>query len=134
MAYPKQISTMAGNNENGFAVLEGLIATAIFALMMTALALLLSGSMKANANARSTTEESAIAADRVESLFPLDYDEGELAAGDHDLGDDEGYTVSYAIGEDTVLRNTKHIQVTVQSAKNGIKKTVTIDHIKANTP
>ena len=125
---------LRNGDERGFTLLEGLLGMATFAITMSAMFLMLSGSFKASEGARGITEQSALASDQIENLFPLDYSHADLNNGVHPAVVVDGkYNVTYQIQQDVYLRNTKRITVVVQWVQNGVNKTVTIDHIKPDT-
>lgn len=131
----KDMKIIPKNDQSGFALLEAMLAVVTFAITMSAMFLMLSGSFKAGDSARGITEESAFAANQIEDIYPLDYQtDPSLADGTHpSIVIDDKYTVSYQIDQDTYLRNTKLITVTVQWNQKGMNKTVVINHIKPDT-
>ncbi len=132
----KELDILPKSDQSGFALLEALLAMVTFAITMSAMFLMLSGSFKAEDSARGITEESAFAANQIEEIYPLNYQTDlSLADGPHaPIVIDDKYTVSYQIDQDTYLRNTKLITATVQWSQNGVNKTVVINHIKPDTP
>lgn len=123
-------------NENGFFTVEAMIAAAIFAIAVTAVLALISGSFKANDGARGITEQTAFAADLIERLYALPYEDNEgsrLDDGAYTLPDQGRYAISYTVQEDTPIANNKQISVTIQWNQGGMTKSITIDHIKPDT-
>ncbi len=131
----KDLDIVSKSDQSGFVLLEAMLAVVTFAITMSAMFLMLSGSFKAEDSARGITEESAFAANQIEDIYSLDYQtDASLADGAHpSIVIDNKYTVSYQIDQDTYLRNTKLITVTVQWNQNGVNKTVVINHIKPDT-
>ena len=105
---------MAPNNK-GFTLVEVMIGMAIFVIGYMAVASMQMMSIKGNTSARKTTEAATLAADRLETLIVLPYDNidsgGPVTQG--------AYTVSWQVADDTPLPNTKTITVTVSWQHGG---------------
>ena len=119
--------------QEGFAIIEALIATAIFAIGVFAVLSMQTKSVKTNDLARGVTSQSSIAAERVEQLITLPYEHDDLADGGH-LPEVIGpYTINWTIAEDDVIANTKTITATVTWIEQGAQKTINLVYIKPDT-
>jgi prepilin-type N-terminal cleavage/methylation domain-containing protein len=67
----------------GFTLIEVLIAIAIFSIGVLAVGAMQVSSVKDNAIARGVTKKASLAADRMEKLLALPYDDPQLSAGSH---------------------------------------------------
>jgi len=79
------------NSQKGFTLMEVMIALSIFAIGILGVFSMQISAINGNTNARIVTEDATLAMDKVEELLALDYNDGDLAAGNHGTGID--YTV-----------------------------------------
>jgi prepilin-type N-terminal cleavage/methylation domain-containing protein len=104
-------------SDKGFTLVEVMIGMAIFVIGYMAVASMQMMTIKGNTSARKTTEAATLAADRLETLIVLPYDNidsgGPVTQG--------AYTVSWQVADDTPLPNTKTITVTVSWQHGGTR-------------
>ena len=113
------------DNQDGFAIIEVLIAMAIFAIGILGVAAMQIGAVNGNAGARKSTELANWATAQVESLMSEPYDtvgDGNRTEGPYTLQ----WTVSAA---DVPIENTKTINVTA-SWNNGQRPLTLVYYIK----
>jgi len=115
--------------QRGFTLIEVLIAMAIFSVGMLAVGAMQITSTNTNASARIHTEEYTWVVDQIERLTALDYDLGDLTAGDHSVVQGP-YTVSWTVVDDTPVAGAKRITVTADGPHSRARP-ITIDFIKA---
>lgn len=118
-------------DENGFTLLDAMIAILVFSIGILATVSMQINSMNANTLARQNTEAASISASVIEGLRPLDYmRDAELTDGDNPLPNQDQYTVTYNVQRDTIIDNTMLIQVTVNWMVGGVQKSVNLIGIK----
>ena len=140
MRYHSSIS----GNQQGFTIIEVLIAMAIFAIGILAVAALQVTAVKGNTSAANVTSNTFVGEDRVESLMFAEYDDStNLSVGSHtpsqdadgvdnnsdgttdEAGETGPIVVSYTVAEDTPVSDTKTITYTVTRAHPFGQKTTT---------
>lgn len=121
-------------NQNGFTMIEILIAVSIFAIGMLAVASMQISGIHGNATAGSLTGAATWAADRMETLLGLPYDHADLdpAGNPHSGGTQGRYTIEWNVIADEILPNTKTIRVSVEYSDRGRNKTVSFNYYKAD--
>lgn len=102
-------------NDNGFSLIEVLLAIAIFSIILFGVNTMLISSTNTTAKARKLTESSSWAADRIETLLATDYDDLDSSAADIVEG---AYTISWVVTEDAPINNVKTVVVRVENAQN----------------
>jgi type IV pilus assembly protein PilV len=111
------MKTTAKDDQEGFTLIEVLIAMFIFAVGVLALAGLQVTYIGGNASAQMQTEATALGAQVIEHLKSLPFDAAELdpAANPHQppAGGSGPYTVSWTVADNTPVNNAKTIDVTV---------------------
>jgi len=115
--------------QQGFTLIEVLMAMAIFSLGMMAVGAMQINSTNSNASARIHTEEYTWVVDQIERLTALSYDDADLAAGDHSVVQGP-YTVSWTVVDDTPVVSAKRIAVTADGSHRRARP-ITIEFIKA---
>jgi prepilin-type N-terminal cleavage/methylation domain-containing protein len=117
---------------HGFTFVELLVVLAIFAIAVLAVAAMQVTAINGNASARMSGEASALAANQVEALMVLPYDDGNLAAGSHEVTEG-AYSVNWNVTESDIdgdgANDSKTINVTVQ-CQNRNARDVSIQYIK----
>ncbi len=136
--------------DHGFTVIEVLMAISIFAIGILGVA-----AMKGNASARGVTDIATWAADRVEKLMVLPYDDNGLLPGVYSIGagnltmttdgidnDFDGLidefgetgpvTIGWTIVEDSPVNNTKTLTITVQHNGPYVNKNVSMVRVIPN--
>ena len=105
------------DNQEGFTLIEVLIAMAIFAVGILALAGLQVTYIGGNASAQMQTEATALGAQVIEHLKSLPFDAAELdsTANPHQPPADASrpYDVRWTVADNTPVNNAKTIDVTV---------------------
>jgi prepilin-type N-terminal cleavage/methylation domain-containing protein len=116
----------------GFTFIELLIVLAIFAIAILAIAAMQVTSINTNASARMSGEASALAANQVEALMVLPYDDSNLDLGSHEIPEG-AYTVKWNVTDSDIdddgTNDSKTIIVTVQCANRNARD-VSIQYIK----
>jgi type IV pilus assembly protein PilV len=116
--------------ENGFTLLEVLVALTIFAVGLLAVAVLQTSAIKMNSTSNKLTNISTLAMDQIEKLSALPYTNSALNQGAYQFPSplDNNYTISYTVTNNNPLPGTKNIRVTV----TGRGKTEIISFYKPN--
>lgn len=122
------------DNENGFMIIEGLIAIAVFTIVMTYITAMIVGSVKSNDLGRDITEATSLGADVVERISLLPYNDPNLQNNTYAEPDAMNGKYSFAINTatDAVLENTMLITVTVNWRYRGSSRSVIITDIKVD--
>ena len=113
------------DGQDGFTLIEVLIAMAIFAIGILGVAAMQIGAVNGNANARKSTELAHWATHQLENLMNEPYDT--VADGNRTEGP---YTLQWTVsGDDDPIPNTKTINVTA-SWNNGQRPMTLVYYIK----
>lgn len=117
--------------EDGFTILEALIASALFGVFMMAIVSLVVGSTNTNRLARDVTEASALASDVIEQLASLPYENPDLQNNTVNWPDTEDGKYSFAITTslDAIIDHTMSVAVTVTWKDRNRTRNVTINDI-----
>jgi type IV pilus assembly protein PilV len=153
---PKKLTECRKNSCNqGFTLIEILIAMSIFAIGILAVGSMQISATNTNARARNTMTVVTMAKDRAEELTTLPYDHADLAgsadpgtvhtpaAGADGIDNDEDgqideagetgqVSIRWNVIDDQPLSGTKSIRVTVVRTVGTNQRSATLDLIKAN--
>ena len=114
--------------QNGFTLLEVIIALFIFSIGLLAVASMQMTAIKGNYFSGTLTEATSWAGDQMETLMSLPYADPDLAAGS---STQEGiYTIAWSVADDDTTNNTKTITITVTWPDRGLR-TLVLAGIKA---
>ena len=134
----------------GFTLIEVLISIVVLAIGLLSLNAMQLAAIRGNADANSLTTETNWAADKAETLMGLSYNDPLIDNGVHDPENDgqdndgdgitdeddedgvEEFNVEWTVWDDTPIKSTKTIQVTVSRNVHGVTKRVTISTIKSS--
>ena len=130
------------NNNQGFTLIEILIATSIFAIGFLAVAAMQISASKSTRRAVEVTEATALASDQMERLMSLGFDDGELVTGTTHSDTQGKYNLQWEVafsdviitGTTTVDAKTINLNVSWDRALSGgsSQRSVNIDFIKPN--
>jgi type IV pilus assembly protein PilV len=126
--------------QNGFTLIEVLIAVTIFAVGLLAIAAMQTSAIRMNSTGNRLTELSTLGIDKLEELTGLPYTDQWLnPAGNppgldlnnmtHEITTLDGYLMRWFVADNTPVLNTKRITLTV----SGKGKTLTIVSIRAQS-
>ena len=118
--------------QNGFTLLEVIIALFIFSIGLLAVASMQMTAIKGNYFSGTLTEATNWAADQMETLMSLPYADIDSAAEDDpDVSDpDDIYSITWSVADDDTTNNTKTITITVTWTDRGLR-TLVLAGIKA---
>lgn len=123
------ISTKTLKRQDGFTLIEVLIALTIFAVGLLAVAAMQNSAILMNSKAGKLSNLSTWGMDKIEELSALPYGDPSLdPAGNPHQEVDGDYTITWTITDNNPLLNIKNIQVTV----TGRGKTANIRFLKPN--
>ena len=127
-AYTKNNAIRKSKKDEGFTLIEVLIAISIFAIGMLAVATMQISAIKVNSNAGKITTRITWAQDKLEKLMALPYTDSQLQAAGSPFQEttSDGYIVSWTVTDNTPITNTKLITVTV----TGQGKTTRVSYVK----
>lgn len=146
-----QKTTDATRNQ-GFTIIEVLIALAIFSIGILAVAALQITSIRGNSSAGIVTSNMTWAMDRVEELMALPYTDADLSAGDHSVAagnltmdsdgidnnsdgeiDEAGETgnvaIQWTVRDNMPMNQTKTVEITVTRTGWSGQKSVTLTQV-----
>lgn len=116
--------------QDGFTLIEVLIAVSIFAVGLLAIAAMQTTAIRMNSTGGRLTELSTCGIDKLERLMSLPYTDPQLGAGTQtDPVTPDGYTVSWTVVPNIPTTNTSTITLTV----TGKGKTLRLTSIRAQS-
>lgn len=116
--------------QDGFTLIEVLIAVTIFAVGLLAIAAMQTSAIRMNSTGNRLTELSTCGIDKLERLMSLPYSDPQLGAGTQtDPVTPDGYTVSWTVVPNIPTTNTSTITLTVA----GKGKTLRITSVRAQS-
>ena len=123
--------------ENGFTLLEVLVAITIFAVGLLAVAALHTSAIKMNSTSNKMTNLSTLAMDQIERLSALPYADAALNAGTHGptaFPTNANYSITYIVNDTLVLIDSDWVSIkkTVTVTVSGRGKTENISFIRPN--
>jgi prepilin-type N-terminal cleavage/methylation domain-containing protein len=140
------------NKEEGFTLIEVLVAIALFTVGVLATLSMQSSVIKTYGLARNSTEATTFASDLLERLNSLPYNDATyLSAGGHPAADpdvregrvdfavganlrpDTPFTYTYRIDQDAMIPDTKTITISVSYTYHGMTRTVQLVSVKPDT-
>ena len=116
------------NNEEGFNLIEVLVAISILTIGLLAVAKMQGTALSGNSFAGAVTESSTLAQDRLEILLSLPYNDPTLVNGVETLPD--GHTRTWTVTDDNPVLNSKFITVTVTRPFKGGTRTSRLISVK----
>ena len=140
-AYSKKTAIKKSQKDQGFTLIEVLIAITIFAVGLLAVATMQLSAIRVNSTAGQITTRMTWAQDKLEELMALPYsdpwieDLGDPPSGTDTAGNahqettpDGIYTIFWTVTDDTPISSTKLITVTV----TGRGKVTQVSYVKPN--
>ena len=118
------------NQPEGFAIIEALVAMAIFAIVMLAVITMQTKAVQTNDIARGVTEQTALAAEQMERLVALPFTHPDLT-GNHTAPAQGRYTIAWTVAGNAMIDNTKTITITVTWQEASLQKSVNLTFIRA---
>jgi len=121
---PEAPDEMRRTHEQGFSLIEVMIALVIFSIGLLGIAIMQVNGINSNASARMSSEAATLAQDQVERLLGLPYNHAALSNGVHAAvplpGNiyDVGWVVNEAANAKTVTLTVTKITATLNRAKN----------------
>ena len=124
-------------NQNGFTLIEVLIAMTVFAFGILGIAAMQLSAINGNSYSSHLSEATTFTQSKIEQFISLAYDNPDLNDGNHiEPNPPNGVTgVQYAISWNSIDNapiSSKSISVTTTWSEKGVQKTVVMDYIKHN--
>jgi type IV pilus assembly protein PilV len=103
--------------DQGFTLLEVLIAISIFAVGMLAIAAMQTSAIRVNSSAGQITELSALGMGKLEELMGVDYGDAQLQESGNPFQEttSDGYTITWNVTNDSPVENNTRIRITVSA-------------------
>lgn len=145
-------NSFACNSNEGFSLIEVIVALAILTIGILAVNAMQTVSIRGNSTANGITTSSNWATDRIEQIFGMDYEDlidtdGDLAAGLDDkkptvaadtstadytwTSPDTNYTILWNVAEEFPMPNIRTIHIIVNRNDRDTQKSVTLRYKKA---
>lgn len=117
--------------EQGYTLIEVLIAITIFAIGMLAVASMQLGATQGTSVARSNTELAAFATDQMERLSRLPFDDPDLTAGQHNANapNDPRFSAIWVIADNEIVMDTKTVTMTATEDLRGNIRALTLQNV-----
>jgi type IV pilus assembly protein PilV len=111
--------------QDGFTLIEVLVALTIFAVGLLAIAALQTSAIRMNSTGDRLTELSTIGIDKYEELMGLPFTDPQLVVGGPytDPNPPAGYTVNWTVVQDILVANAKDITLTVTGKGKTLRRT-----------
>lgn len=118
------------NNNDGFSLLEVVIALAIFSISIVGLYAVQTRTISQNYTASRITTAVNLASEKMEDLITLPYDDVIASVG-NETSPDGVYTITWSVAEGVPMADyTKTIRVIVTSQRAGTGSLVDLEYIK----
>lgn len=121
-------NTQITSNNRGFTLIEVLVAMVILSIGIIALTSMQTAGIKGNATANILTTGGTWAADSVERIFAMEYDDLQSATS---TSVDGHYSTNWQVTNDSPLPNTKTVAITVTSSDGSEQRRVVVNYIIA---
>lgn len=108
------------DNAGGFTLIEVMIAIAVLTIGLLAIGSVQISSINGNTTGKMTSQAATFAADQLERLLAIDFDDPQLADGTSSQRQEGSYNINWDIN-DTATANTRIITVTVSSANPALQ-------------
>ena len=108
------------DNAEGFTLIEVMIAIAVLTIGLLAIGSVQISAINGNTTGKMTSQAATFAADQLERLLALDFDDPDLEDGDTGQRQEGSYNINWTVA-DTGTANTRIITVTVTSANPAIE-------------
>ena len=118
------------NNQDGFTLIEGVMAIAIFAIGILAVGYMQLSAIKTNGSARMVTDAYSMASEKIEEFMTLPYDSG-LSYGLDNSSPKAGYTIAQAVSLNSTVPETQRIDVTVSWRQRGSDRRLRLSHLRS---
>jgi prepilin-type N-terminal cleavage/methylation domain-containing protein len=119
------------NNQDGFTLIEGMMAIAIFSIGILAVGYMHLSAIKTNGSARMVTDAYTLASEKIEDFMTLPYDSG-LSYGLDNSSPKAGYTITQAVSLNSTVPETQRIDVTVSWRQRGTDRRLRLSHLRSD--
>ncbi|MBF0233239.1 MAG: prepilin-type N-terminal cleavage/methylation domain-containing protein [Desulfamplus sp.] len=125
------IKRVSNFTEQGFSLIEVLIAMFIFSFGILGVTAMQMSSTEGNTTAGSSTELTAVALDQMEKLLNTPYTHGDLAPGTHTISSpiDRFEDIEWTVVENDIVSNTKTLTLTVTENHGRRELQLVLQHI-----
>jgi len=119
-----------GWKDEGFTLLEIMIAICILMFGLLAVASMQASSIRGNALAGGLTTGVYHGSQELERIMNLSYDHADLSSGDHTApSPPTGFTITWTVTDNSPIPDTKTVRLTTSWTEHGADKSATFHHV-----
>ena len=119
------------DNQDGFTIIEGVMAIAIFAIGILAVGYMHLSAIKTNGSARMVADAYTLASEKIEDFMTLPYDSEPSSYGLDNSSKKAGYTIAQNVTVMITDPETQRIDVIVSWHQRGSHRSLQLSHLRS---